>query len=137
MTAGHCIAPVPGHRRPVLVHMCMPINGHARCAAPLSYGQVLARVSGHFASDLLLQDSRHGTACDIAIVVYFRAKLGLSCVLKHDCAGQIGNAIFFMPVTAARAALRVQCRYQNFVWTEARWEISVDQAKDRRGKEVR
>lgn len=61
----------------------------------------------------------------------------LSCVLKYDFAGQIGNAIFFMPVTAARAALRVQCRYQNFVWSEARWDISVEQARGRRGKEVR
>lgn len=50
MTAGHCIAPVPGHRRPVLVHMCMLINEHTRCAAPLSYGEMLARVSEHFAS---------------------------------------------------------------------------------------
>lgn len=50
MTAGHRTAPAPVHTRPILVYMCMPINGHARCAATFSYYQVLARVSGLFAS---------------------------------------------------------------------------------------
>lgn len=49
---------------------------------------------------------------------------------------QIGNAIFFMPVTAARAGLRVERCYQNFVWSEARREIIVEQAKESRGKQV-